>query len=39
MLAERVFAPGLSLRWDHLIAEATGEPLTTAHFAHDIAAP
>ena len=38
MLGERVFAPGLSLRWDHLIEQATGEPLTTAHFARDIAA-
>ena len=38
LLAERVFAPGLSVRWDHLVEQATGEPLTAAHFARDIAA-
>ena len=38
LLAERVFAPGLSLRWDRLIEQATGEPLTAAHFGRDIAA-
>ena len=27
LLAERVFAPGLSVRWDRLIEQATGEPL------------
>jgi peptidyl-dipeptidase A len=30
-LAERVFAPGESIRWDRLVAQATGEPLTAAH--------
>ena len=34
--AERVFAPGLSVRWDRLIEQATGEPLTAAHFGRDI---
>ena len=38
LLAERVFAPGLSVRWDRLIEQATGEPLTASHFARDIAA-
>ena len=38
LLAERVFAPGLSVRWDRLIEQATGEPLTAAHFGRDIAA-
>ena len=38
LLAERVFAPGLSVRWDRLIEQATGEPLRTAHFGRDIAA-
>ena len=38
VLAERVFAPGLSVRWDRLIEQATGEPLRTAHFGRDIAA-
>ncbi len=38
LLRERVFAPGLSLRWDRLVEQATGEPLTAAHFARDLAA-
>ena len=38
LLAERVFAPGLSVRWDQLIEQATGEPLTATHFGRDIAA-
>ena len=38
LLAERVFAPGLSLRWDRLLEQATGEPLTAAHFGRLIAA-
>ena len=38
LLAERVFAPGLSVRWDRLIEQATGEPLSAAHFAREIAA-
>ena len=38
LLAERIFAPGLSVRWDRLIEQATGEPLSTAHFGRDIAA-
>jgi len=37
LLAERVFAPGLSVRWDRLIEQATGEPLTAAHFGRAIA--
>jgi peptidyl-dipeptidase A len=37
-LAERVFRPGQSLRWDQLIEAATGEPLTASHAARDIAA-
>jgi peptidyl-dipeptidase A len=37
-LAERVFRPGQSLRWDQLIETATGEPLTASHAARDIAA-
>jgi peptidyl-dipeptidase A len=37
LLGERVFAPGLSLRWDRLIEQATGEPLTAAHFGREIA--
>lgn len=38
LLADRVFAPGLSVRWDRLIEQATGEPLTAAHFGRDLAA-
>jgi peptidyl-dipeptidase A len=36
-LAERVFRPGQSVRWDKLLRDATGEPLTAAHAAADIA--
>jgi peptidyl-dipeptidase A len=39
LLGERVFAPGLSVRWDRLIEQATGEPLTATHFGRDIAPP
>ena len=38
LLRERVFGPGQSLRWDELIEQATGEPLTARHMAADIAA-
>jgi peptidyl-dipeptidase A len=38
LLTDRVFRPGQSLRWDELLARATGEPLTAAHLARDIAA-
>jgi peptidyl-dipeptidase A len=37
LLSERVFAPGLSVRWDTLLAQATGEPLDASHFGRDIA--
>jgi peptidyl-dipeptidase A len=36
-LHERVFAPGASLRWDHLIERATGTPFGAAHLARDLA--
>jgi peptidyl-dipeptidase A len=36
LLTERVFAPGLSVRWDRLLEQATGEPLSAAHFGRDI---
>ncbi|MEP7054650.1 MAG: M2 family metallopeptidase [Actinomycetota bacterium] len=32
-LVDEVFAPGASLRWDHLVEQATGAPLTAAAFA------
>ncbi len=37
LLSERVFAPGLSVRWDTLIEQATGAPLDASHFGRDIA--
>ena len=36
-LAERVFAPGASLRWDRLVEQATGTALTPAAFAREVA--
>ena len=36
-LGERWFRPGLSVRWDELIEQATGAPLTARHYASDIA--
>ena len=38
LLTDRVFAPGLSVRWDQLIEQATGERLTATYFGQDIAA-
>jgi peptidyl-dipeptidase A len=32
-LVERVFRPGESLRWDQLVSQASGEPLTAGHLA------
>lgn len=37
-LAERVFRPGASLRWDRLLESATGEPLSPRFLAADLAA-
>lgn len=37
-LAERVFRPGSSLRWDRLLEAATGEPLSPRFLAADLAA-
>ena len=37
-LADRVFAPGASRRWDRLVEAATGEPLSAAHLARHLAA-
>jgi peptidyl-dipeptidase A len=34
-LKEKVFAPGASLRWDDVIKEATGEPLSAKSFAEE----
>ena len=38
LLTELIFHPGESVRWDRLLARATGEPLTAVYFARDIAA-
>jgi peptidyl-dipeptidase A len=38
LLVREVFAPGTSLRWDELVVRATGEPLTAAHLARQLAA-
>jgi peptidyl-dipeptidase A len=35
-LVDRVFRPGASMRWDHLVESATGEPLTARHFAAEL---
>ncbi len=36
LLRERIFHPGQSLRWDRLLEQATGEPLTAKYFGQDI---
>jgi len=36
-LASRMFAPGATRRWDHLVEAATGSALTPAVFAGDLA--
>jgi peptidyl-dipeptidase A len=36
LLVDELFRPGASLRWDHLIERATGEPLTAAHLARQL---
>lgn len=37
-LAAEFFGPGASLRWDDLVVEATGEPLTAKHLARQLVA-
>ena len=36
-LADEVFRPGASQRWDRLVERATGEPLSAAHLARHLA--
>ena len=36
-LSERLFRPGLTLRWDELLEQATGEPLASRYYAAEIA--
>jgi len=37
LLTREVFAPGASMRWDELVARATGEPLSATHLARQLA--
>jgi len=37
LLAGRLFAPGQSVRWDHLVEQATGAQLTVASLAREVA--
>jgi peptidyl-dipeptidase A len=36
LLVEELFAPGLAVRWDALVEQATGEPLTARHLAAEL---
>jgi peptidyl-dipeptidase A len=36
-LTEHVFRHGESIRWDRLIENATGQPLSVSHFAAELA--
>ena len=36
LMGERVFAPGLFVRWDHVIEQATGAPLSATAFGREI---
>ena len=36
-LSERLFRPGMTLRWDELLEQATGEPLASRYYAAEIA--
>ena len=38
LLAERLFAPGLAVRWDRLVEQATGSPLSVDALAREVAA-
>jgi hypothetical protein len=33
---DEFFAPGATLRWDRLVEQATGEPLTAVHLARQL---
>ena len=39
LLRRDVFGPGASLRWDELVARATGEPLSAEHLARQLNRP
>jgi peptidyl-dipeptidase A len=38
LLAERLFAPGQSVRWDRLVEQASGAPLSVGSLAREVAA-
>ena len=38
LLRERIFRPGQSVRWDRLLEQAMGEPLTATYFGNDLLA-
>jgi peptidyl-dipeptidase A len=38
-LVDEFFRPGMSLRWDHLVERATGEPLGATAFGSQLVAP
>jgi peptidyl-dipeptidase A len=38
LLAERLFAPGQSVRWDRLVEQASGSPLSVESLAREVAA-
>ncbi len=38
LLVERLFAPGLSARWDRLVEQASGSPLSVEPLAREVAA-
>jgi peptidyl-dipeptidase A len=38
LVAARLFAPGLSIRWDHLVERASGAPLSVDALAAEVAA-
>jgi peptidyl-dipeptidase A len=37
LLVDELFAPGLAVRWDALVEQVTGEPLTARHMAAELA--
>ena len=38
LLGERLFGPGQSVRWDRLVEEATGSPLSVEYLERAVAA-
>ena len=37
VLGEKLFAPGQSIRWDHLVEQASGSPLSVESLAREVA--